>query len=110
MHLFVISVFLAKISNGSEVVIFSTDINNGIFGFLNPMIIYDAFLYLGLIATVIGSSGYVLCLLFYNPLVVTNSILLEPFVAQFLGYYLNIDQFPGLLTCFGSLITVFGLI
>lgn len=57
-----------------------------------------------------GSAGYVLCLLFYSPMVVTNAYLLEPIVAQLLGYYLGIDKLPGYMTVVGTIITLLGII
>ena len=56
-----------------------------------------------------GSAGYVLCLLFYSPLVVSNSYMLEPFIAQLLGYAIGLDKFPGIFTFIGAIITLYGI-
>jgi len=89
---------------------FSTDLQTGVFGFLNPEISGFAFLYVGLFATVFGYCGYVMSLLFYDPLVVSSSLLFEPFVAQFYGYMLHIDQFPGTFTFIGAFIIILGIV
>ena len=38
---------------------------------------------------------------FYSPLVVMNAYLMEPLIAQFLGYFFGIDLFPSIITFLG---------
>ena len=68
-----------------------------------------AFVPYGIFCSFFGSAGYVLCLLFYSPVVTSNAYLLEPFIAQALGYYLGLDQMPGLMTFLGTLMAVVGI-
>jgi hypothetical protein len=44
---------------------------------------------------------------FYSPLVVMNAYLMEPLIAQFLGYFFGIDLFPSIITFLG-VIAIFG--
>ena len=89
---------------------FSTDVELGCLGFLNitgqplfPLICY------AVLASFFGSAGYVLCLLFYSPLVTSNAYLLEPFFAQMMGFVLGLDQLPGIMTAIGTLFAVGGI-
>jgi drug/metabolite transporter (DMT)-like permease len=109
LHIFFMNAGLAKFQN-SSVIVFSTDINFGCLGFLN--LADNNLLVLGmyaLFASFFGSAGYVLCLLFYSPLVTSNAYLLEPFFAQMLGFILGLDKLPGLMTLLGTIFAVFGI-
>ena len=110
IHLFFINALIAKASDSKNIQIFSIDPNIGCLGFLNPEIAFTAFVPFGILSSVCGSAGYVLCLIFYSPLVVTNAYLLEPIVAQLLGYLLNIDKIPGYMTFIGTAVTILGII
>lgn len=44
---------------------------------------------------------------FYSPLVVMNAYLMEPLIAQVLGYIFGIDLFPSMITLLG-VIMIFG--
>lgn len=90
-HTWVINGCVAKYQN-PEITLFSFDAQYGCLGFMNlaenawlPLFFYAVF------ASFFGSAGYVLCLLFYSPLVTSNAYLLEPFFAQSLGYGLGLD-------------------
>lgn len=109
IHLFFINSILAKISD-SKIEIFSIDPEFGCLGFFNPKIAFITFVPFGILSSVCGSAGYVLCLLFYTPLAVTNAYLLEPIVAQLLGYFLKIDKMPGIMTFIGTAVTLLGII
>lgn len=61
-------------------------------------------------SSIFGSAGYVACLKFFSPVVVANAYLIEPIVAESLGYIMGIDQFPGILTILGSTIMLIGVI
>ena len=63
----------------------------------------------GILASFCGSAGYVLCLLFYSPVVTSNSYLIEPFIAQAMGFFMGIDHMPGLLTLLGTLLAIAGI-
>ena len=107
-HLFFINSLLAKYTN-PNIEIFSFDMNTGCLGFFDPRIAFFAFVPFGLFASVLGNAGYTISLMYFVPQVVTNSMLAEPFVAQLLGYVLNIDFFPGALTIFGTIFTAIGV-
>lgn len=81
LHIFIINSMLAKVTD-SSVNIFSTDVNTGCLGFLNLANnnLFTLAMY-GIFCSFFGSAGYVLCLLFYSPLVTSNAYLIEPFIA-----------------------------
>ena len=89
--------------------LFSTDKITGGFGFLNPDEALVAFVYFAL-AGFWGVAGYVISLLFFSPVIVSASILFEPFVSQMIGYWMDIDRLPGWLTWVGTVITTFGIL
>jgi drug/metabolite transporter (DMT)-like permease len=108
LHLFVINSLLAKyLSPNIEILSFDMDI--GCLGFFDSRIALIAFIPFGIFCSIMGSAGYVACLIFYSPLVVSNAYLVEPFLAQLLGYYLGFDNCPGILTVFGSAMTIVGI-
>lgn len=108
-HTFMLNSLIARFSD-PRIQIFSVDMEFGCLGFLNfnnpllPILSYALF------ASFFGSAGYVLCLLFFSPLIVSNAFLLEPFVAQTLGYIFGLDNLPGLLTILGTLAAVGGIL
>jgi hypothetical protein len=61
-------------------------------------------------ASLFGSAGYVLSLLFFSPLVTSNSFLVEPFIAQVLGFLLGLDALPGIMTVLGTFCAIAGII
>ena len=95
---------------GEDFLIFSMDKEKGVFGFLNSDIAFNAFVFVGLGCTVFGNCGYIISLLFYDPLVVSSTLLFEPFLAQFLGYLFGIDNFPGIFTFIGAFTIIAGII
>lgn len=60
-------------------------------------------------ASFFGSAGYTLSLLFFSPLLVSSSFLLEPIIAQVLGYLMGLDQIPGVMTALGSFFAIYGI-
>ena len=88
---------------------FSMDKDKGCLGFLDPEIMFVAFIPYGIFSSVMGSAGYVMCLLFFSPLVVSNAYLIEPLIAQILSYSLGIDDCPGPLTFLGGFVIVIGI-
>ena len=84
--------------------------NIGCLGFFDPRIALIAFITFGILCSVMGSAGYTISLLFYSPLVVSNAFLIEPLVAQLLGFYFGFDDFPGIMTFIGAIFTIAGLI
>jgi len=111
-HLFLINSFLAVYSTrGDELPVqfFSMSAKSGCFGFFDPSIAFIAFVPYGIFSSIMGSAGFIFCFLYFHPQVVSNTILLEPFIAQIFGYYLKIDPFPGTLTILGGISTIFGI-
>ena len=108
MHTFMINSLMAKSVN-PQIEIFSFNRETGCLGFLNvhnevlPLLGYSVF------SSFFGSAGYVLCLLFFSPLVTSNAYLLEPFFAQLLGFLLGLDKLPGLMTGIGTLFAIAGI-
>ena len=92
-----------------RVVIFSRDVTFGCFGFLTKECWFIAFVPYGLLASICGNAGYIFAMLFFSPEVVANTLLLEPFIAQVLGYFYGIDYFPGALTIIGTCLAVLGI-
>ena len=95
--------------SGTTIDFFSTDMYNGCLGFFDPRIALIAFIPFGILCSVMGSAGYTICLLFYSPLVVANAYLIEPVIAQLLGFYFGFDDFPGILTFAGAAFTIAGI-
>ena len=60
-------------------------------------------------ASFFGSAGYTLSLLFFTPLVTCNAYLVEPLLAQSLGYACGLDSLPGFMTAVGTLFAIFGI-
>jgi hypothetical protein len=81
----------------------------GCLGFLNPN--NDPWLIgaYALFASFFGSAGYVLCLLFFSPLVTSNAFLVEPFFAQVVGYLMGLDKMPGLVTFLATISAITGI-
>ena len=109
VHTWLINGLVASYQN-PEIKLLSFDAETGCLGFLNifsnpilPLFSYALF------ASFFGSAGYILCLLFYSPLVTSNAYLVEPFFAQLLGFGLGLDRLPGLMTAFGTLFAVAGI-
>ena len=90
-HNFILCALMAKASDHEHVKILSVDPVNGCFGFLNGQTAFIALVPFGLLSAFLGSAGYVLCLLWYSPVVTSNSYLVEPFIAQALGCVVGID-------------------
>ena len=90
-HNFILCAIMAKASDYENVKVLSTDPVYGCFGFLNSETAFVALVPFGLLAAFCGSAGYVLCLLWYSPVVTSNSYLIEPFIAQALGCAIGID-------------------
>ena len=112
IHFLIICTFLSSqnlIGDGPPFEFWSMNPKAGLFGFLNPECAFVAFVPYGIFCSIFGNAGYIVCLLFFSPLVVSSSFLLEPLVAQILGSVLGIDKTPGPLTIFGTLIIIFGI-
>ena len=56
-----------------------------------------------------GSAGYLICLNYFSPVVVSASFLMEPCVGAVVGYYFGIDELPGWMTWAGVMGVIFGI-
>ena len=111
-HFFIINTSLACLNflgDGPPIEFWSTSPTYGIFGFLNPECAFVAFVPYGIFCSIMGSAGYIVCLLFFSPLIVSSSFLLEPIVAQVLGTLLGIDMPPGAYTISGTFLIIMGI-
>ena len=59
---------------------FSLDIMLGGFGFMNPDEAFYTFVYFGLSAGFFGNVGYIICLLFFSPVITSSAYLIEIFI------------------------------
>ena len=107
---FIICSLLAVLITKGEAKLFSTDPIHGCFGFLNPKVALIAFVPYGILSSLFCGVGFVLCLFFYSPAVTSNAFLLDPFVSEAMGYFLGIDKLPGLLTLFGTILIITGIV
>ena len=81
----------------------------GCFGFLNKEEVIESFLVFGMAAGFFGNAGYVICLKFFSPVVVSAVFLVEPLLAQCFGWALGIDEMPGASTWIGTSLVFFGI-
>jgi len=84
-------------------------VTDGCLGFLNPNQPLIPLICYAILASVFGSAGYTLSLLFYTPLVTCYAYLVEPFLAQALGYLCGLDQLPGVMTAAGTVLAICGI-
>ena len=96
--------------NGDSYRFFSFDKHWGAFGFLNEDQIVEGLLAYGLSTGLFGNAGYLACLLFYPPVVVSAFYLIEPIVSEFCGFVLGIDKFPGWATWLGTFFVIIGIL
>ena len=107
VHLFLVNAALALVQE-PDTQFFSTDPVNGCFGFLNKSQVLVAFIPYGIFASFFGSAGYVISQFFFSPVVASSALLFEPPFAQMIGFYLDIDKFPGALTVVGGVSAIVG--
>lgn len=108
LHTFFISAIIAKMQD-STIQIFSFDPAVGCLGFLNPNQNLLQLAMYAIFASFFGSAGYTLSLLFYSPLVTCNAYLIEPLIAQTLGYLAGLDAIPGFMTAVGTVFAIYGI-
>lgn len=63
----------------------------------------------GLSAGFFGNAGYIICLIFCSPVLVSGVFLIEPILAQCFGWALGVDKAPGWLTWAGTCLVLFGI-
>lgn len=80
---------------------------HGLFGWIAAENAFTCIFLYGFVATFWGSIGYLICINFFPPIVVMNAILVEPLIAQILGYVFGIDAFPSPFCVFGIGLIIF---
>ncbi|OQR87685.1 Drug/Metabolite Transporter (DMT) Superfamily [Achlya hypogyna] len=109
-HTFVVSVLLLPTMwLLGESFTLSRDPVHGLFGWINWE--WDRVgleLYLVGICDFVGGMGYIRVMAYFDPLVVSIVMLLEPIVATLLGILAGVATVPGLVTCVGSVIVIAG--
>ena len=100
---------LNLLGDGPSFEIWSMNPTSGLFGFLNPQCAFVAFVPYGIFCSLFCNAGLIISLLFFSPLVVSGSFLLQPLFAQVLGTVIGIDKPPGTLTIVGTLSIIFGI-
>jgi drug/metabolite transporter (DMT)-like permease len=86
---------------------FSRDPTIGLFGWLDA----SRFLsetYVVIVCTLVGTLGYVAVMKYFDPIVVSVVMLVEPTIANLMGVAAGVDALPGVLTVIGSLLVVAG--
>lgn len=87
----------------------SMDSHYGIFGWINPR--FDRIgvaLYLIFVCDLIGTTGYVTAMKYFEPIVISIVCLLEPIVATLMGILTGVDSIPGTLTVIGASLVLLG--
>jgi len=92
-----------------ETQVFSVDPVWGCFGFLSGEDVINNLFVFGLSAGFFGNTGYVISLAFFSPAVISATFLLEPTIAQFLGWMTGIDHLPSYLTWIGTAFVMVGI-
>ncbi|KDO34054.1 hypothetical protein SPRG_01328 [Saprolegnia parasitica CBS 223.65] len=85
----------------------SRDVNTGLFGWANlrwDRVGLEAFVVL--ICDFVGGMGYIRVMAYFDPLVVSIIMLMEPILATALGILVGVASIPGVLTCVGSAIVI----
>ena len=103
-------VLVLPLTLGDQYKFWSTDKYWGAFGFLNKEQLVEGLLAYGLSTGLFGNTGYLACLLFYPPVVVSAFYLIEPIVSQLIGSAMGIDRFPGACTWVGTFCVILGIL
>jgi len=92
-----------------EHVTFSFDANHGVFGWLNLTTDRLALeLYMVLSCNFLGTMGYVAVLKYFDSVVVSTVMLMEPVCAALFGFWADLDPLPGPQTWLGDVIVTVG--
>lgn len=65
-------------------------------------------IHLAVVCNLIGTTGYVACMKYFDPVVVSTVMLMEPLMATLMGAAAGVDQIPGLQTWVGGAIVTVG--
>ena len=81
-----------------------------IFGWYSGESFWYFLFVVGPIGGPLGNGLVITCLNFFSPHVVGNVLLLQPVTGQFLGWLMNQDHIPGILTFLGAAVISGGLV
>ncbi|KDO29413.1 hypothetical protein SPRG_05950 [Saprolegnia parasitica CBS 223.65] len=107
LHLCTVCLLLLPLLYATDAVSLSTDPTHGLFGWVD-LTRLPLELYLVTVCDFIGGMGYVRVLKYFEPIVVSIVMLLEPVLAVGLGIAVGVSNVPGLLTVAGSAIVILG--
>ncbi|RHY64177.1 hypothetical protein DYB30_000338 [Aphanomyces astaci] len=85
----------------------TTDHHVGWFGWVQPDML-GVELYLVFVCTIIGTVGYISVMKYFDPIVVSVVMLLEPVLATAMGVFVGVDAVPGFLTWIGGALVILG--
>ena len=77
---FVYTAFFMKFMEPEKYIVFSIDKEWGGLGFLNKEHFLETFVFYGQSGGFWGNAGYIICLLFFSPVIVSAVYLIEPFL------------------------------
>ncbi len=83
----------------------------GTFGWMNPVL--DRLpleLYMAIICNGVGTTGYIAIMKYFDPVVVTMVMLMEPILASLMGAAAGVSTLPGWLTWAGDAVVAIGSI
>jgi len=90
---------------------FSFDPTIGLFGWINSK--WDRLpleLFMAIICNGVGTTGYIAIMKYFDPVVVTMVMLMEPIVASFIGAAVGVSTLPGWVTWAGDAVVAVGSI
>ncbi|GLE04241.1 hypothetical protein PINS_up013152 [Pythium insidiosum] len=85
----------------------STDPTIGLFGWVQSTHVLTE-LYIVVVCTLIGTLGYISVMKYFDPIVVSVVMLLEPAIASVMGIAVGVDVVPGWFTFGGALLIMLG--
>lgn len=86
---------------------FSTHDTIGLFGWVRSARILTE-MYIVVVCTLIGTIGYLSVMKYFDPIVVSVVMLMEPILATIFGVVAGVDVVPGYFTIGGSLLIILG--
>uniref|UniRef100_A0A7S1FTT4 EamA domain-containing protein n=1 Tax=Corethron hystrix TaxID=216773 RepID=A0A7S1FTT4_9STRA len=102
-------ILLAYMAISGEYFSFTAHPNHGLFGWLNLSI--DRLpleLYMAVVCNLIGTTGYIAAMEYFEPVVISTVMLMEPVVAVFIGAAIGTDSLPDLHMWIGDMIVSIG--
>ncbi|KAF0687138.1 Aste57867_21109 [Aphanomyces stellatus] len=88
-------------------VTWDADSTTGVVGWTQPGMLGPQ-LYIVCVCTIVGTVGYIAVMKYFDPIVVSVVMLLEPILATAIGVVVGVDVVPGLLTWMGGFFVIVG--